>query len=63
VDTGNQSSPTGCSNAYVKYDSQQFLDDSPGGFTNAEITVTVTQNDISYGIIICGTLGGGVCPS
>lgn len=68
VDTGNQSSPTGCSSAYVQYSGQQFDEDSPGGFTSAEITVTVSSGDIAYAstpgnfILICGTIGGGVCP-
>lgn len=63
VNTGNQSSPTGCSNAYVKYDSQQLVEQQEVGFNNASINVTVTSNDISYGITICGTIGGGICPS
>lgn len=63
VDTGNQSSPLGCSNAYVKYDSQQLVQQQEVGFNNAVINVTVTSNDINYGITICGTIGGGICPS
>jgi hypothetical protein len=62
VNTGNQSSPIGCSNAYVKYDSQQLVEDPQTGFNNAEINVTVTQLDINFGITICGTIGGGICP-
>lgn len=61
VNTG-QAMGSGCENAYVKYDSQQLVEDTETGFNNAEIYVTVTQNDINYGITICGTLAGGICP-
>ncbi len=63
VDTGNQIG-TGCRNAYIQYDSQQFVSSlAPAVDTDpVEITVTVTQNDINYGITICGTLAGGICP-
>ena len=63
VDTGNQLSPVGCSNAYAKYDSQQLVQLQEVGFNNVEIFATVTLNDINYGITICGTIGGGFCPS
>ena len=68
VNTGNQSSPTGCSNAYVQYSGQQFDEDPQTGFNNAEITITVSAGDISYAsipgnfIMVCGTIGGGICP-
>jgi hypothetical protein len=61
VNTGNQMG-FGCQDAYVRYDSQQLVVDSQTGYTNAEINVTVTQNDIDFGIVICGTIGGGICP-
>ena len=61
VNTG-QALGAGCLNAYVKYDAQQLVQHSPTGYDNAEINVTVTQNDINFGILICGTIGGGICP-
>jgi hypothetical protein len=63
VDTGNQIG-LGCRNAYIQYDSQQFVSSpAPAVDTDpVEITVTVTQNDIDYGITICGNLAGGICP-
>jgi len=62
VNTGNQAG-SGCQDAYVKYDSNQFAEDIQTGVTNAQITVTVSSGDISYGTItVCGTIGGGACP-
>lgn len=63
VDTGSQMG-TGCENAFVSYDSQQYVSSlaPPTPTDPVEIIVTVTQLDLNYGITICGNLANGICP-